>query len=344
MSYSLKYYPDPGIAFDISKMLFVKLNPESVWKDYMTTLDSNIDEAEFIRQHAKSFPAPDPDLLLFSFRPANKTETFISQIISTYISQNFIEFSIDCLINYLCDISTVQKDLYMYYFGNEDFSVTNLEIIIRTNKLIPDKIKLLLFSFLLNPTKYISSLSVFIQKYYEHIKATYFPDTARINLPASFIQGIVNNTYSPEDHVDARFLSKTLSYSLCFTIPDYLLRNFTKPNPYLITTPLTIDNTFTTDDPPYTHALLTCTTALNDKYRIAIIEQLILNKNMTLQEISQAIGLSTSTTNHHLSRLKRSNMITCVRHSHAMYYSFNPVGFQDLINLIQKIWKGAKEL
>ena len=82
MSYSLKYYPDPGIAFDISKMLFVKLNPESVWRNYMTTSNSPIDEVKFIRKNALLFPDPDSLLLLFSFRPANKSETFISQVIS----------------------------------------------------------------------------------------------------------------------------------------------------------------------------------------------------------------------------------------------------------------------
>ena len=44
MSYSLKYYPDPGIAFDITKMLFVKLNSESVWQSSLTSIDSNINQ------------------------------------------------------------------------------------------------------------------------------------------------------------------------------------------------------------------------------------------------------------------------------------------------------------
>ena len=111
MSYSLKYYPDPGIAFDISKMLFVKLNPETVWKECLTTLDSPIDEVQFIYDHAASFPSPDPLLLLFSFKLKNETGTFLSQTISNLSNNNFPLFSIKQLLTYLNNIPVVQKDI-----------------------------------------------------------------------------------------------------------------------------------------------------------------------------------------------------------------------------------------
>ena len=60
MSYSLKYYPDPGIAFDIVRMLFVKLNPPSVWQELLTSPESVHEESEYLQNHADMLPDPAP--------------------------------------------------------------------------------------------------------------------------------------------------------------------------------------------------------------------------------------------------------------------------------------------
>lgn len=343
MSYSLKYYPDPGIAFDISKMLFVKLNPESVWKDYMTTRDSRIDEVEFIRNNASFFPHPDPLLLLFSFRPSNKTETFISQVISKLVFNDFTDFSVKLLIKYLNNSSVIQQDLYTYYLGEQDFSFSNLEHSIRICKTIPDKIKLLLFGFSLNASRYISLLCEIIQKYYNIFEVSFIPKSKTITISSSFINDIINNTYSSKQLSDIHLHPKSISYSLSFSTPYYLFRNFHVQEPFIITTHFTIEHLFTKDTEPYESTLLTKITALNDKYRLSIIKHLVRNKNMTLQEISRSIGLSVSTTNHHLTQLKKANMLTITRQSHSMYYSFNPEGFQDTIKLLNKLEKGVSK-
>jgi len=158
MSYSLKYYPDPGIAFDISKMLFVKLNPETVWKEFLITMNSPIDEVSFIQDKAKYFPEVNSDLLLFSFIPNNKNETFLSRTISQLLAQGIKEFSIFQLQNYFTDISSVQKDLYRFYLGEKEFSMNNMEYTIRSHKALPDRIKLLLFGFIMSPEKFITLL------------------------------------------------------------------------------------------------------------------------------------------------------------------------------------------
>lgn len=342
MSYSLKYYPDPGIAYDISKMLFVKLNPESVWKDFLTSIESQTDEINFINTQANLFPAVDPELLLFAYKPSYKTEIFISRIIETLIHKNFIKFSINSLFSYLQNSTQIQKDLYTYYFGDQNFTFENLERMIRSNKYIPDRIKLLLFSFILNPSKYIVSLTNIIEKYYSFITTTYISQAAQISIPCSFINSIMENTYSLESLQNNNNQSYPIYYSLCFTIRDYLFRNFHIPTPYLITTQFSIENTFTTTEIPYTNTFLTNISALNDKYRLSIINHLIANEELTLQKLSGLISLSNSATNHHLTLLKKANMISASRRGRTMFYSYNPNGFQDTINLLQQIWKGEQ--
>lgn len=343
MSYSLKYYPDPGIAYDISKMLFVKLNPESVWKECLTSLDSPIDEVEFIRKHVDSFPTPDSTLLIFFFRPTNKNETFFSQIVNSLINQSFKNFSINSLISFLNNDLSIRKNLYHYYFGKQDTSFSDLENDIRVNRTIPDRIKLLLFGFTLNPTKYISILCNTLQDYYARYKTSYFSQVKSINIPECFINELIENTYSSKQMFNLKSQLDSISYSLSFIIPIYLFRNFLVEEPFLITTEYTINNAFTKKNPPYTSALLLKASALDDKFRITIIDQLMHNNCMTLQEISHVIGLSTSTTNHHLTKLKKANMVSSIHTGHSVHYYINTDGIQNTIDLLQIIKKGVIE-
>ena len=69
MNYSLQYYPDPGIAFDITKMLFVKLTPENIWKPMLTSFETSTQDFTYIQQRSEYFPVPKPELLsLFALK------------------------------------------------------------------------------------------------------------------------------------------------------------------------------------------------------------------------------------------------------------------------------------
>ena len=96
MNHTYQYYPDPGIAFDISKMLLVKLNPVNIWSTLLTSIDSQKDDTLFIQNNAESFPSPKSELLLFFFIPNNKNTTFFSSILSHVIQNNFSSFSFVC--------------------------------------------------------------------------------------------------------------------------------------------------------------------------------------------------------------------------------------------------------
>lgn len=344
MSYSLKYYPDPGIAFDISKMLFVKLNPESVWKEYLTSIDSCNDETNYINNTTTILPEPDSALLLFAFIPPNKTETFISKTIDSLVSISFTEFSINNLITYFNNLSQLQNDLYRYYFGNQDYSFVNLDKIIRTSRFIPDKIKLLLFSFIINPQRYVLSLITTIQEYYSLIKNKHIPLASQVVITSSFINGLLVDTCSSNNISTINSVPETIAYSLCFVTKDYLFCDFNIAHPYFITTPFTIDNLYTSNDFFSSNTFLTCTTALSDKFRISIINLLISKKEMSLQEISHSINLSSSATYHHIELLKKAKMISSIHHGRTVYYSYNPIGFQDTIKSLHKIMKGEFSL
>ncbi len=335
MSYSLKYYPDPGIAFDITKMLFVKLNSEVIWKEFLTSFAPHINEIEYIKKHADLLPDPEGELLLFSCIPANKSSTFLSTIVAKLISCDFQQFSISSLDSYFNDICSVKTDLLTYYFGEQNYRYNDLERIIRQNKNIPDKIKLLLFGFIINPNKYISSLSQTIHSYFHLIKEWLLSEQISESIFYSFIELLIekNNIKSIDRNI-------IISYSLCISTPDFLCYNFNSESPFFISTLETVKQLLDNTDSPYFTSLISGATALNDKHRISIITLLISSPKLTLQEISAKLGLSLSATNHHLSVLRKANIVTGVRYNRNIIYSYAPEGFQYIIEILQKIMKG----
>ena len=105
MNYSLQYYPDPGIAFDITKMLFVKLTPENIWKPMLTSFETSTQDFTYIQQRSEYFPVPKPELLLFSFSFRPKKMMFLTDVILKLFNKGFSSFSISQLLSYFDDVA-----------------------------------------------------------------------------------------------------------------------------------------------------------------------------------------------------------------------------------------------
>ena len=344
MSYSLEYYPDPGIAFDISKMLFVKLNSESTWQELLTSLTSRTTETTFIQNQASLFIDPDPEILLFTFLPSHKPSTFISNLILRCISRNFKSFSISQLLLYFQDTEQVKSDIFSFYLGEQISLSNDIERVIRNHKFIPDRIKILLFGFMLNPCNYISRLTRIIRNYYENIKKNYLSTFNPILAPTDFIDYLIQNTYPSEFRFCTDLANTKIAFSICYTIPDFLYRELNTKEPFFISTFGTIQRMIHNSDVPDTSVLINMATALSDKYRLQIIYQLIEKSPMTLQELANILRLSISATNNHIAQLKKANIVTYIRHGRTYSYSFCHEGFQKIYKALQIIEEGGKLL
>ena len=337
MSYSLKYYPDPGIAFDISKMLFFKLNPETTWKSLLTSFNYSTSETTLIHQNADIFPVPNNLLLLFSFIPLNRNETFLSYIIRNMICKDFALFSIDALIDNLSNQNNLSLELYSFYFGENSEANFDLEKSIRTNKAIPDKVKLLLFGYIMNPLKYIDILTDTIIRYNNIIRTLHKSHFCEFNITDDIIDSIIKTHYSSNDLLPNTLKDKTISFSICCTIPDYLCHFFDFPNPFLISALDTLSSYNPSSNSNNTSLLCSYTNVLSDQYRLSIIHHLLSHQSVTLQELSKLLCLSQTATYHHITLLRKTNMLSVSRNGRTVYYSYNPNGIDSLIKALSSI-------
>ncbi len=341
MSYSLKYYPDPGIAYDISKMLFVKLNPESVWKSSLTSINSSNNEIDFIKNNASLLPEVEQEVSLFLTVPHHKSTTFLASLISTLIKNDFASFSFSALTAVLSDTKRIENELLHFYLGNSLVTSNDFEHAIRYSKNITDKTKILLFGFILNSHKYIEALIRIIELYSKIIKSQYLASNLFESSSEHFVDVILENTYSNNQDIKLNLLNHSIFYSLSFTTPIFLFRDFTIEKPYFITTVNTIHHIDMQSTLSFTNSLVLAASALTDKHRISIISYLHSHDSLSMTELSKLLNLSTTTTLHHLSILCKANVITMTKHGRTNLYSYNPFGFEIISKAITILEKGG---
>lgn len=334
MSYTFKYYPDPGITYDIIRMLYVKLNASSIWKETLTTIDSQEEHVRFIEEHASLLPEPDPDLSLFFYIPTNKKTTFLSTLADELICKDFQTYSIDNLINYTNNITNVKEGIFNYYFSDKILGSADFEYQLRSSRTIPDRIKLLLFGFSYNPEAYIAKLNKTIINYYEIIGAQSLMESFRLDELEKF----VNITFKNKSIGSSKF--KNISYSLCRCTPVFNLVYYNEEHPFFISAPKTI-RTAISDNVSFTNSkLLQLIHSIDDQYRLDIIRIIRMSSGISPLEISQKLNLSLTATKYHLSILKKANLIQCRRINRNTQYVYNPSGFKIITKALDVFEKG----
>ena len=101
-----------------------------------------------------------------------------------------------------------------------------------------------------------------------------------------------------------------VAYSLSYCVPDYLLGEFYTDPPYFISTEMTINDFIQAQEEPLTFLqLIDSCHAMGDKTRISILNLLLIQTNITIEEISEKIGLAITATKYHLSLLKKADLL-----------------------------------
>lgn len=340
MNYTLKYNPDPGIAYDIVRMLYVKLNATNIWRETLTSIESNDHQYDYIIEHAKLLPDPKPELALFFYIPTNKKATFMSMITEKMISNDFSSFSISNFYTYLNNSKQLLNDVLSYYLGDQDYTNVVFESLIRLSKTIPDRIKLLLFGFSYNPIAFSSQLSKMISSYYDIIYADcQAVPMSSLDLKQFSDMLIEQSQFFHKKHASFQEDS-TIGFSLCTYTPDFLLYNHSKHNPFFITTENTIHNKLSNQLSISLQELLQSIHALNDQYRLSIIHLLKEHGSLSPAELAEKISLSVTATKYHMALLKKANIISIRRNNRSIYYTYNPIGYKNILKALENFEKG----
>lgn len=336
MSDQFIYYPSPGIFYDVIRMLYVNLNSQGTWQEKLTPLGSTEDTAEYILAHANSLTTPKPELALFFFIPSNRTDTFISSITKSLLQESFCAFSLDSFLTYLDDTDKVKNDVLSYYLGADNQKNPLFESLIRNNKYITDKIKLLLFGFFYDPTIYISILRGTLILYYKQINEKWAVDIPSYNALSQLMNSINCHNTSCKATNSSTPSKNTIHYSLCRCTVDFLIYHNCPNTPFFISTPQTIDKLKANALSFHAIDLQTSIHALDDPYRLKIIKLLSQSNSLSPHNIADKIELSLTATKYHLALLRTADLVKAIKKGRNIYYSINLAGYENLIHSLQK--------
>ena len=172
MNYTFQNFPEPGLVLDAIKLLTMKLNPDHTWIHSLLLPSTYHQDEVMIKSQLALYPNPNQKIYLFVHLSKTNPSCYLSHLLINQLEKNFEEFSFYNFLSLMDDVSLIKNSLLSHYLGPQDYTHVDLESIIRHDNSIPDRVKVLLFGFILNPEKYIASLKKYLNIYYDTLSKT----------------------------------------------------------------------------------------------------------------------------------------------------------------------------
>lgn len=324
MKLTFENLTEPGLAVDAVKILINKLNPENTWLQSQVLPTSYHEDEAYVKNQLKLFPDPDKKLYLFVYISKTNSSCYLTRSLRKQLEGNFDDFSFQDFITSFNDISLVTKNLLAHYTGVLDYSTVDFETLIRNDESIPDKIKVLIYGFLLKPESYIEALKKYLCLNYDILIKT-DRNLLKTSLDASKLKLLLKSCIKDSDTFLSGLDDPKIRYSICTTIP-YQLQFSRTSYLWLILTEKSIELFHSNTDSFPSDYLIFLGDALRNHTRLSIIQQLICTHSINISDIEQATKHATATIHHHISILKRARLINEQKCGKQTFYSLNPEG------------------
>lgn len=324
MNYTFENFPEPGLAVDAVKILVNKLNPEHTWLQSLLRPTTYHQDEAYVKKQLGLFPNPDKKLYLFAYISKTNSVCYLTQFLKKYIENNFDGFSFQDFISSFNDISLIKKNLLAYYTGVLDYTIVDFETLIRNDESIPDKVKVLLYGFLITPEKYIDALKKYLCLYYNTLFKT-DRNLKAIALDSSTLKSLLKSCIQDSETFLSELRDHKIRYSICTTIP-YHLQICRTSYLWLILTEKSIELFHSNIDAFPSDYLIFLGDALRNHTRLSIIQQLIYTHSINISDIEKDTKHASSTIKHHISILKKARLIKEKKIGKQTFYSLNPEG------------------
>lgn len=337
----LKLIKNPGYVFDLLFLLHYNYNAD----EYAERFDRTKEEMDYFAEQVKLFdPAPD-DLYVF-FKWVNGKNCFLTTYyFHCYSNILTTEYDLAFLQKAISDYDTFIKNMINYYFEELDDGEVNksieskqylFDIVKKSN--YDDKLKLKLYEFFMDPEPYIRTLQyelmakeVQLSSYYEknyskildvYNEMNYDLLCKRLEFFDHFKDERVNRNNM---YVSFCLLNKRLLYfsyhshaTLCLFGVDYhsCIEQFKNKSIDLM--------------PELFGA------ALSDVNRVKMLDIILEKGECTCKELEETLGLSASTTYHHLSTLVKCDVLYTKNLKKSVYYRIRPGYFEAAIEYFKK--------
>ncbi len=343
----IRFIKEPGYIYDLLCIFALYFN-EEYWETVFINRQKAAEDVSFYKKVIEEFgPVPEELSIFFSLEAKDRAKVFMTSYYYDTYSRELLngEYGMSFLQRELSDYDRVVRNMFEHYFGDASagvfdeghISIKAANTLIRESG-YNDRTKNALYSFLIDPVATVQRLiyelitkEYILSKQYEKYAAVlavleknFDIDSAAEKLKKcsnvsidldSFSDIAVSFCYNNKNHISARYYDDTVLLSLGFDYEDALK--------YLA------DGTADAD-------LHEFGTAVSEKKRVAILQFIYENKEVTIKEIEQALGLAGTNAYYHLSLMVRTGLLASRNRGKAVVYSINRNYFAILSETIKK--------
>ena len=341
MPFQFKYYKDPGVIIDAIKTLSLKLNSKYFLTSATLLGKYNPRELDHIKKQLNSFETPPKELLLFFYKPTENFCNFMTCYVEKMLLQDFPQVTLSALYKKIEQPSALQQEIFAFYLPKTNMDETNLVSLLRTDTVLPDNIKFYLLSFQLDPQSFCSLLSIWIRKYVQLIEQTFLPACHSFLPDSQTMQTLIDYAYP--DRGDS-FSSRPVLYSVCSVISEFQYIHSSERHNWLVTGYRFQEVVNALTQQKQNIDLQEICEALGDSIRLRIINHLYIHKHSTRQEMIDALMIPTTSSHHHLEKLKKVGLIVSHRQNNNHIYSLNFPIFDEIAEIFKTYSQGRNSL
>ena len=341
------FVKEPGYMYDLLCIFALYFN-EEYWETVFINRQKAAEDISFYKKVIEEFgPIPDELRIFFALDTKRNARVFMTKCYFDPFGEEILKgsYNISVLQRELSDYDRVTRNVLEYYFGYAPAEVREecLSSIKTANTLIresdyDDRTKNALYSFLIDPAAAVQRLTyelitkefMLSKQYEKHVrelsalKENFDIDAVAEKLKKcnvvtidldGFSEVAVSFCINNKNHISARYYGDTVLLSLGFDYEDSLK--------YLSDDIMEID-------------LHEFGAAVSEKNRVAILQFIYENKEVTIKEIEQALGLAGTNAYYHLTLMIRTGMLKNRNRGKTILYSINHKYFESLSRAIGK--------
>ena len=297
-----KFRQMPGLLYDAISMMALQLNSQEVWIDSVVNPEYAEEDTVHVEYWLSQYPTLPESLRLFFHLPGRKERSPMHKMLEDIIAETDGKVTDEKLLGRIEEKEWLTGKLLNFYFPGVSMSEIMDDPVQFVEKLTyPAEIKFLLLSFLTSSHRYISDLSVWMQKYYKQTQEIYRLHTTEILQWAEEMEeATLVNAYQK---IIQTAESGRMDYSLA-----YLMRNtLTFHKPCLILGQ-DYSRSFVNEEKEHYDMEAICN-ALGDKNRLSVFVMLEKEGEKTSADIAKFLQAAQNTVSYHLDIMVQAKVL-----------------------------------
>ena len=323
-----------GFIFDATQIVTCKTARRESWIDTFVRNGSEAKDLTIIETIIEKFHELNPKLLLIGYRD-RKRGSLLEALLASYADKFMGNWDVNSFLDYITDVDRFKSYAADFYLGHSGTEMILEEIGDADH--LSSSLKALLYNFYLFPEKYLVLVRNELLKVFATLEKYHTDNLSCIvNCQEAFNYELLDSENIPFEKKrkwDKGLSTCYVSFSL---ISKYVIdRNKVGNSGWII---LGHEYAKAFETPSETQIdIAAFGNAFGDKLRVKIVELIVQNGEMTLADLSKAIGVVNTIAIYHLDILKKENLLLHRYEGRKVLYCLNTSQINKGIDAIRTL-------